>query len=685
MTDAPSTPPRPESLPAGVGRAALLAALGGVVIGALESLGLLTGVGVRYARWAAVVPAVAAGGYALLGLGLAVPTALAAHFLSGRPSHRAAAPSVCAGLGTSAALALYVLVRLPNPALLPAALSGMLFFHALRELLGWWPLAGRVGTWWALGSLGLAANALFVARSAPEAGAVALVVAGAGVLACGALLLDKGRIASGAASLVLPLVALALLAGSPRPAVRSAAGTGGPNVLHISIDTLRADHLGCYGYEPARTPTLDRLAAEGVRFEETTAQANTTGPSHTTQLTGLFPTEHGATSNGLPLSHDVRTLPEILAAHGWETGAFVSGFTLVDEACGLAPRFGWYEDNLLAWQWMPQVCENLAVVNRLAFRLAARRGTWVTRSDRPAGDAVDAALAWLDERGEGVPTYTFLHFYDPHAPYEPPADFAPRGVDASEFDWYALGSERREEIVADGELRRQMVALYDAEIAYTDAQVARVLERFGTLDDTLVIVTSDHGEGLGSHGYYYDHGTFLFDEELHVPLIVRLPGGEHAGATDSGQTRLLDLAPTVLDALGIETDEPMSGTSLLPLLDGPRPEARPSFAIAEMGGDVSGFAIDGRRLALRAEGFKLIWTSLHWQDTTRIEPRLEYYDLAADPDEQRDLLQDGVEPAPPFASLREQLDAWRAATRELRRAGELSQGVVEHLRRLGYL
>jgi arylsulfatase A-like enzyme len=689
MTDAPSSPPRSESLPASLVRALLLAVLGGVVIGCVESLDVLVRDGVRYASWAGLVPLVAAASYALLGGALALPTALAAHLLAGRPVHRAAPPSTCAALGTLVALVAFVLVRsLSLPMLVPAALAGMLLFHALRELLGWWTLLDRPGVWSAFAALGLAANALYVGATTGDTSAAVLVLAACALLAALAtrpLASRLGPMPAAVAGLVPGALALGLLANSPPPSARQGEAARGPDVLHISIDTLRADHLGCYGYENARTPTIDRLAAEGVLFEETTAQANTTGPSHTTQLTGLFPAEHGATSNGTPLRHDVRALPELLAERGWETGAFVSGFTLVERACGLAQRFGWYEDNLLAWQWMPQACENLAVIDRVAFRVAARRGTWVTRSDRPAGDAVDAALAWLDGLDGSAPTYTFLHFYDPHAPYEPPHDFAPDGVEVDELNWYSLESARREELVTDEGQRQQMIELYDAEIAYSDAQVARVLERFGSLDDTLVILTSDHGEGLGAHDYFYDHGTFLYDEELHVPLIVRFPRAEHAGRQVAGQTRLLDLTPTVLDFLDIAHDEPMSGSSLLPLLAEPRTSGRPSFAIAEMGGSVSGFEIRGQRLALRSDGFKLIWTSPYWHDTERIEPRLEYYDLGADPDELRDLLREGEEPAAPFRSLKEQLDAWRQATVDLERSGELSEDVAEHLRRLGYL
>jgi arylsulfatase A-like enzyme len=238
-----------------------------------------------------------------------------------------------------------------------------------------------------------------------------------------------------------------------------------------------------------------------------------------------------------------------------------------------------------------------------------------------------------------------------------------------------------------------MLALYDGEIAYADAQLGRFLgalaER-GELDQTLVILTSDHGEGLGAHGYYYDHGSFLYDEELHVPLILRLPGKAHAGTRVAGLTRLLDLAPTVLELCGVAAPAELSGTSLIPLLSAAArgaagigaDEERLAFAHSEMAGDVSSFALLGRRLALRTARFKLIWTSPHWRDTERVAERYELYDLARDPGEQTDLAHGAPAQAAP---LWEQLERWRDAMQSVAETGALAEDVREHLRALGYL
>ncbi len=626
-------------------RASAFAALAGAALGALEALRWLVLDPPRYAAWAARLVLLAIGGNALLAALLALPCALLAWLLWRPAEHRAAAASACAGLGVALGLAAWLGPLGPGlGALLAAALCATLVCLALRELLAWWPSPSRRKPWaWLL------------------------------AVACIALSAQLARL------------------------VGSAPGTGAPgtstSVLLVSIDTLRADHLGCYGSEDARTPVADRLAAEGVQFQDATAQANTTGPSHATMLTGLHPFEHGALENGVPLWPRVPTLSDALGEHGYRTAAFVSGFTLVDQACGLAGRFERYDDDLLAWSALAPGCERLRL-GQAAIEIAERAGVRVLRGDRPAVETVDRALDWLERRSADQPFFLFVHLYDPHAPYEPPREFAelhdPGYRAERSFDWYGLDSAERRALVADGRARAHMEALYRAEISYADAQLGRLiaaLERSGELDRTLVVLTSDHGEGLGSHGYHFDHGTFLYDEELSVPLILRWPGRLPAGGRVGAQARLLDLAPTILDLLDLEPLLTCTGSSLLPLV-GPSPELgspRPSFALAELSGDVSGFALEGRRLSLRAGGRKLIWTSEHWLDTQRIPQRLEAYDLESDPGELEDLL--ARQPpalAPGFEPLEAQLESLRAASQDVRAGAEPSPDVLKRLRGLGY-
>lgn len=681
--------PSLESAPRAIARAAALGALAGAAIGLAESAKVLATSDVRYVQWGCKLIALGGVGYALLGALLAVPCALFALALFGRPQHRAAPPSACAGLGVALSLVAFAGTGWISALLtLPAALAATALWLALRELLAWWPMATQTRTWWALLGLGSSISIAIVAyRWAVGATQwVAYALVAMNLLAAGAAVV--GRRAPHAAS-AGALALIVLVAGShPERRVPEISTAGQTDVLIVSVDTLRADHVHCYGAETAVTPTFDRLADEGVLFEDATSQANTTGPSHTTILSGLYPAEHGALSNGVRVSHRVKTLADVLS-RTHSTAAFVSGFTLVEEASGLAQRFDWYDDQMFAWSFLPRVTERLHLVGAV-IRVAEQRGYEVRRADRPANETVDAAIRWLDSRGD-EPLFTFVHLYDPHAPYEPPAEYAmlhdanyERGV-----NWYELDTREREALVSDPAAVERMKALYAGEISFADAQVGRLLDALrasGRLDKTLVVLTSDHGEGLGSHDYWFDHGTYLYDEELHVPLILRFPGAAHAGTRVKGQVRSLDIAATVLDVLGLESLLATSGASLVPLAKRlPDERERPSFAIGDISGDVSGFGIEGRRLSLRAKGHKLIWSSSHWLDTTRMPGREEFYRLETDPGELRDLRVDQHVPFMPFDDMHEDLGAWRDATANVRANQEIGNDVVEQLRKLGYL
>jgi arylsulfatase A-like enzyme len=191
---------------------------------------------------------------------------------------------------------------------------------------------------------------------------------------------------------------------------------------------------------------------------------------------------------------------------------------------------------------------------------------------------------------------------------------------------------------------------------------------------------------MGSHGYWFDHGTFLFDEELHVPLVLRLPKAAHAGRRVKEQVRLLDVAPTVLDVLGLQPATPLSGASLLPLAQGlPDDRRRPSFALADIAGSLSGFQLRGQRQSLRTARCKLVWTSSHWLDAERVPEREAFYTLDSDPGELRDLRADGAIPFQPFDDLQRDLSTWRERTSSAGHDAELRDDVVEQLRKLGYL
>lgn len=286
------------------------------------------------------------------------------------------------------------------------------------------------------------------------------------------------------------------------------------NVLLISIDTLRADRLGCYGAEAVETPAIDRLAAEGVRFENAFSPVPLTLPAHWTIHTGVEPWHHGVVDNGMTLqTPPAATLAERFTAAGYDTAAFVAAFVL-NRSFGLDRGFARYDDGPAADAALDQ-----------AFHATA-----------PADERVGRALSWL-RKPRSRPFFLWLHLYDPHAPYLPPPAFR------------ALYPDR----------------LYDGEIAFVDTQIARLLaalENSGIADQTLVVLLSDHGESLGEHAEA-THGVLLYDSTLRVPLVFRLPGGPGVGSVRQDPAALADVAPTVLALAGLEPEAGLDGIDLL--------------------------------------------------------------------------------------------------------------------------
>jgi len=301
----------------------------------------------------------------------------------------------------------------------------------------------------------------------------------------------------------------AVAAGSPADG-DSAPSPGPPNLLLVTLDTTRADHLGAWGYAGARTPNLDRLAAGGTRFERCDASAPITLPSHATLLTGLLPPRHGVRDNGIfALEPRFETLAERLRSAGYDTAAVVSAVVLARRH-GLDQGFGRYDDDLGAgYSQGTEVAERAADATTAAAR---------------------AALAGLRP-----PFFLWVHYYDPHEEYRPPTRFADLGT----------GPAR----------------LYDGEIAFVDEQVGELLAALPAR--TVVAVVGDHGEMLGEHGET-SHGLLLFEGARRVPLILAGPGVP-SGAVDRCLARTADLYPTLLDLAGVTVPAGLDGEALLPL------------------------------------------------------------------------------------------------------------------------
>ena len=343
------------------------------------------------------------------------------------------------------------------------------------------------------------------------------------------------------------------------------------NVLLVSIDTLRADHVRCYGHQGVETPTLDGLARRGVRFTQAVAPTSITLPSHVSMLTGLAPQRHGARVNGMfKLGPGVATLAEMLAEAGYRTAGVVS-VGLLHRRYGLGRGFTHYGDT---WTGL---------------------GATETpnHSERRADAVTSEALGWLDKHGHEK-FFLWLHYFDPHFPYAPPEPFKDR-----------YGSAR-----------------YDGEIAYTDQQfglVIRWLEAQQLLSRTLVVVTSDHGEGFGEHGET-QHGMLLYETTLHVPLIFSGPAPMPQGHVVSSLAGLVDVVPTILALVGRPIPEGLDGRSLL---DPPAQEPRALYIETLASKFFHGWA---PLLGVRRADYKFI-----------LAPQPELYDLRNDAKELQNL------------------------------------------------
>ncbi len=348
------------------------------------------------------------------------------------------------------------------------------------------------------------------------------------------------------------------------------------NVLLVTIDTLRADHVGSYGYAAAQTPALDALAARGLRFAQATTVAPLTLPAHASLMTGTFPAYHRVRDNGgFYLSDDQTTLATLLRRRGYRTGGFVSAFVL-DHRWGIAQGFDRYYDD---------------------FDLARYRvDAGLDAVQRPGREVAAKAIEWLDER-DGRPFFAWVHLYEPHAPYDPPEPIRSR-------------------------FPATMIGAYDGEIAEADIQVGRLIGHLastGRLDRTLVVVLGDHGESLGEHGEE-QHGFFVYNPDIQIPLIVAGPGVPARVVDD--HARIVDVMPTILDLLHIDDANAVQGRSLLPLARGER---------------------------LNLVAFSETWYPRHhygWSELTSIRdgryhfiaaPRRELYDTQVDPGELRDI------------------------------------------------
>jgi arylsulfatase A-like enzyme len=467
----------------------------------------------------------------------------------------------------------------------------------------------------------------------PGAALTNLALAAAAVGATAALYRLLSRRPSRSAAVVL-FCALGLAAGAtvvftwtsrprstaiPPPNPGAKASTGRPNIILISIDTLRADRLSCYGYARRTSPAMDRLAAQSLLFRNAISPGNWTGPGHASMLTGTLPTTNGVRQyeNGL-LGSETLTLAEILRDAGYQTGAVVSNATVLSRSKGFAQGFQFYDARMeRAFGYEPLLDGPLAWFPLLSGQLL--------KPNRTASDVNRTALAWV-ELNRASPFFLFINYMDVHAPCAPPDEFGDRfpGRQVLRFSspaWDLFRASRDITLEEDAHYR----ALYDGEIAYVDQGVGRLLDglgRLGVFDRSLLVVTSDHGEFFGEHRLW-GHAVGPYQPVHHVPLIVKYPGGSHRGVSWDWVS-LIDIVPTALRAVGLYAPPGIQGTDLTA---GAHPvfiEGAPNIGLTRQFG--SRFSRSYRGL------YEGPWKLVEYSDTS-----VKLFNLLKDPHEQRDL------------------------------------------------
>ena len=430
------------------------------------------------------------------------------------------------------------------------------------------------------------------------------------------------------------VVVLALSAGGARTPKATSAPTANakpPNIILITLDTTRADRMGFLGSKRGLTPNLDALARQSVVFTRAYAQIPLTTPSHAVLLTGTYPQFNHLDGLVQPLRPELPYLPDLLHQHGYHTAAFV-GSMVLDPATDAAPGFDRGFDFYDADFHNPQPGED-------RYQSLERR----------AEDVANRAMAWLSQHQER-PFFIWLHFYDPHEPYDPPEPFKAHYTSEP----------------------------YDGEIAYTDSVVGsimEVLQRHGLYQNTVIAIAADHGEAFGEHGEKW-HGMFLYDETIHVPLLLKLPAEKFAGERVEARVALADVAPSLLQAANLRIPAAMQGQSLFPLMDAPKSAGKEKKPLERA-------IYSETNYAHRVFG----WSELRsWRVQKYLyvqAPKKELYDQLSDPDALKNLATTAKAVAD---TLDGQLSDFRKRTGSsaVERA-EVDPAGEEKLRALGYL
>jgi len=434
-----------------------------------------------------------------------------------------------------------------------------------------------------------------------------------------------------------------------------------PNVLLISVDTLRRDHLPFYGYERNTAPFLGALAEKSVVFDEAVAAHTNTSPSHASMITGLYPSSHGVRRNCDKLRNDVATLAEIMKPYGYQRAAFVSGWTLAAKCCRLKRGFDVYNDKDLP------------------------------DGHLPAEKTFERTLEWLSKIDRERPFFLFYHLFDPHFEYKAPAEYAARfladGKSSFSFPMSHPNVRRmRERGPRPGEAA-EYISRYDGEILYADHYVGMLLEKLdemGVMKDTMVVFTTDHGETLDERQPFFTHGGRAYDEQVRIPLVIHLPGTAGVKGHRPHDVHHVDIFPTICDFARLAKPSGLPGRSLLGIMKKPGKEkGLDMFSHARPEPDhVSGLeekmVKEGLISVVRRFPYKLI------AYPTASGFTYELFNLEKDPGEKENIAAQNPEL---LNSLNSSLEKWRHLTGAdvIQPAATMSEDVKEKLRSLGYI
>lgn len=470
-----------------------------------------------------------------------------------------------------------------------------------------------------------------------------------------------------------------------------------PNIILLVMDSVRAANVSCYGYERRTTPNLDALAAEGVLFEQAISVGCWTLPVHASLFTGLYPSSHGLTISKDALPSDFPTLAGRLKELNYQTACF-SNNAYVSEITRLTQQFDTVEDiwrvtnprgikRTKMWKlrkWLERfgpITKPVIGAARILQRIRAivkRRGN---RGDQGARLTNEIIRSWLAEsRDSEKPFFIFVNYMEPHEPYNPPHPYDRRFMPEKFGPWRVAQVGNNKDILQNRSGKRYredleiIQALYDGELNYLDQRIGELLQMLASedmLDDTVVIVTSDHGDSLGEHEHI-GHRMALYEQLVHVPLIIRYPRGFRPGTRVAEQVSLIDLYPTLLELAG--ADQTLySSNGFHSLTTFPGSERRP-FVIAENTAPKSMDSVVARMV--RTDRYKFIWKSNHEH---------ELFDLVEDPDELNNLVH--LKPQT-VRELLKQLEEWMDAQTEHRietDEAHYDDAVRDHLRKLGYV